>query len=101
MSFKFRMVILMMLIRVGQTAGHAETKPLEVKWTALAPLVQGQRVQMTLPDGVTLKGQAVVVREDTMLLDVRKAFGAFKKGSATIPRSSVTLIKVEGTRGSW
>jgi outer membrane lipoprotein SlyB len=43
------------------------------------------------------------VREEALVMDVRGTSNAkaYPKGSATIPRASVTLIQVERRRGSW
>jgi hypothetical protein len=94
---------LILLLCSGQSSGRAETKPLELRWAELAPLIQGRRVQLILPEGTSLEGQAVVVRDDALVMDVGKFSGSksYRKGSAAVPRESVTLIKVRGTRGSW
>ncbi len=86
-----------------QVSGQGETKPLELKWSELAPLIGGQRVSLVLPDGTCLSGEAIAVRDDGLLLDVKKVSGPTKhsKGSASIPRGSVTLITLERMRGSW
>jgi len=91
---------LIVLLCAGQTSGLAESKPLELKWPELAPLIQGHRIQLTLA-GAQLRGRPVVVREDALVMDVRSASGgkSFQKGSVTIPRESVTLIKLERSRG--
>src|SRR5882724_3002971 len=98
-----RAVFLIVLLCSGQADGRAESKPLELRWTELAPVIQGRRIQLTLAQGARLDGQAVVVREDSLVMEVRKVSGsvAYGKGSATIPRETVTLIKLRGTRGSW
>lgn len=56
-----------------------------------------------LPEGTSIKGEAVAVRDEALVVDVKGASDtkAYPKGSATIPRASVTLIKVERRRGSW
>jgi len=62
----------------------------ELRWSELAPLIQGRRVELTLGDGAKLRGEAVVVREDSIVM-----------ANASIPRESVSLIKVDKSRGSW
>jgi hypothetical protein len=96
----YRACFLIAILCGGQTSGLAESKPLELKWPELAPLIQGHRIQLTL-DGAQLRGDAVVVREDALVMDVGSASGgkSFQKGSVTIPRESVTLIKLERSRG--
>ena len=86
---------MIVLLCAGQTGGWADSKPLELKWTELAPLIQGRRVELTLAQGTKIKGEAIAVREDTLLLDVKKASKSYEKGNAVIPRASLSLIKVE------
>ena len=90
-----RAVFLILLLFATQADGMAASRPMELRWSELAPLIQGRRVQLTLVKGGKLDGQAVVVREDSLAMDIHG------KGSETIPRESVAFIKVRGTRGSW
>jgi hypothetical protein len=80
----------------------AESKPLELKWNELSSMIAGHQVELTLPEGATIRGEAVAVREDALVIDVQRSSGAkaYPKGSATIPRASVSLIKLERARGS-
>jgi uncharacterized protein YcfJ len=87
----------------SQTLVLAESRPLELKWGELSPMIKGQQVQLALPDGAAIQGEAIAVREEALVLDVRRTSNAkaYPKGSATIPRASITLIQVERRRGSW
>jgi hypothetical protein len=82
---------------------QAESKPLELKWSELAPLISNHVVQVSLSTGGTVRGEIVAVRDDSLVIDVRSSSDskAFPKGSASVPRSSVALLKVERTHGSW
>jgi len=86
---------LILLLCAGPMNGFAGSKPLELKWTELGAIIQGQRVELALTDGTKVKGEAVVVREDSIVLD------RTRKGSAAIAPSSITLLKLERTRGHW
>ena len=103
MTLKFQAAILAALLCVGQTSGLAEIKPLELKWSELPPMVVGHRVELTLTEGGKVRGEAVVVRDDAFVMDVRGSSGerAYPNGSASIPRNSVVMIKLERARGSW
>jgi hypothetical protein len=81
----------------------AASKPLELKWDELASMVVGQNVQMVLPDGTAIKGEAVSVREDALLMDIKHTSESsiHPKGNALIPKASVNLIQLERRRGSW
>jgi uncharacterized protein YcfJ len=81
----------------------AESRPLELEWGDLSPMIKGQQVQLVLPEGTAIQGEAMAVREEALVMDVKSTSNAkaYPKGSATIPRASVTLIQVERRRGSW
>ena len=49
----------------------AESRPLELKWGELSPIIGGQQVQLVLPEGTAIKGEAVAVREEALVLDVK------------------------------
>jgi hypothetical protein len=88
---------------VAQTSGTAASTPLELKWTELAPIISGNGVEVMLQDGMTISGEAIAVREDTLILDVKKSSGGkpYSKGNAAIPRNAISLIKVQRSRGAW
>ena len=91
-------MILLLALPVG---GFGQAKPLEMKWGELAPMLTGHHVTVTLSDGTAVKGEAVAVREDAMLLDVSSAVKGYPKGSGSIPHNSITLIDLQRTKGSW
>lgn len=72
---------------------RAETKPLEMRWSELAPLISGQRVEVIQNDGLKVKGEVVTVRDQELLLDT--------KGNRTVPRAAVAQINLERRRGAW
>jgi hypothetical protein len=92
---------LLIALLAGPAYCLAETKPLEMKWNELAPLVVGRHVTLTLSGGVTLQGEAITVRDDAFLMDISRASNGYSKGSGSIPRNSITLVDVERTKGNW
>jgi len=78
----------------------AQTKPLEMKWNELAPLVGGHRVAVLPNEGTSVKGEVVAVREDTILLASSSVKG-YPKGSGSIPRGSIVQIDLVRARGAW
>ena len=90
MTSLLRVSAIFALLCSSQTANFAESKPVELKWSELSRLIQSRRVELMLVDGTKLKGEAVVVREDSIVV-----------GNASVPRASVSLIKLERPRGSW
>ena len=87
----------------GQTTLSAASKPLELKWTELASVIASHGVELDLSDGGKVSGEAISVREDTLVLDVRKSSGTkpYSKGSAEIPRGAIRLITLQRSRGTW
>lgn len=82
-------------------AAWASGAPLELRWNELAPLVSGHPVEITLNEG-KLRGEAIAIREDTLVVNVtRSSVSRYPKGSASIPRSAISLIQVKRERGSW
>src|ERR1700719_759682 len=88
---------------VAQSIVMAAPKPLEVKWSELGSLLQGRNIRLTLPGGVTVGGEVIIVREDTLVLNVHKTSDsrAYPKGNATLPRESVTVVSMTETHGRW
>ena len=101
MTNNFRLVAMLALLCAGQQAGMGESKPLEMRWNELAPLIGGQRVEVLLNDGIKVKGEVIAVREDTILLDVSAAAKGYPKGNGTVARSSLMQINLERRRGAW
>jgi hypothetical protein len=81
-------------------AALAQQQPQERKWSELASLIEGRQVQLTLPDAVTIRGEVVGVRNDTLILTINRTTNhvMHPKGHASIPRASVTLIELEQLR---
>lgn len=101
MTDKIRAIALLTLLCMGHQSVMAESKPLEMHWNELAPLIGGQRVTLLLSDGVTVKGEVVAIRQDAILLDVSSATKGYTKGSGSVPRTSLTQINLERRRGAW
>ena len=81
----------------------SQPKPLELRWNELASTIVGHPVTLTLPDGAKIRGEAAYVRENEIVIDVTNTSDRTNhpKGSATIPRASVSTLSVERGRGSW
>ena len=103
MTLPIRIATLIALLCLCQANGLAQAKPLELKWGELAPIITGHSVRMVLPDATLIKGEAVAVRDDVLVMDVKSTSNAkaYSKGSASIPRTSVSLIELERRRGSF
>ena len=102
MNFQ-RLAVSLFALSLVPAVLSAESKPLELKWTELAPMVVSHAVELSLSDGGTVRGEAIAIREDMLVLDVKQSSGAkaYGKGNAQIPRGAITLIKLTRNRGTW
>lgn len=92
-------IVLLIALLVAPGASLARVKPVEVRWDELAPMVTGHSVNLTLADGMQVKGQVLAVREDALLLNVSTPIKGYEKGNGSIPRGSVVSIDVKVVRG--
>ena len=82
--FKLHVATLIVLLTVSRN-GLAQTRALELKWNELASMVVGHGVTLTLTDGTAVKGEAVAVRDDAMLVDVGLTPRPIKKAADRFP----------------
>jgi hypothetical protein len=70
------------ILFAGASAGALAASVQELRWSELAPLVAGKRVEISLVDGSRVKGEALAVRDDTLVMDIRGSSGPtrFSKG---------------------
>jgi hypothetical protein len=103
MNRRTPVTLLVAFALVGQSTGVAAPRPLELKWSELSSTILGRTVQLTLPEGATVSGEVIVVREESLVVNVRKTSDrkAVPKGNAPIPRASVTLLSMTESRGHW
>lgn len=92
---------LLVALLVMPFPGIAQSKPLEMKWSELPPMLTGHHVTLTLADGTPVKGEAVAIREDTILLDVSSPVKGYARGNGSVPRASIRLIDLERAKGRW
>lgn len=82
-------------------APSALAREVQLKWNEIATLTVGHDVQLQLPDGATVSGEALAVRQDSFEMNVRQASrpALYPKGQVSIPRASVSVIEVRKERG--
>jgi len=102
MSIHTRSIALLLVLLSVSPGANAASKLLELKWNDLAPLISGQSIQIDLGEGGIVKGEALVVREDALMMEVKRSSkpAIYSKGNTSIPRNRITAIKLERTRGS-
>ena len=103
MTLKAPVTLLVATALLGQSTAMAAPRPLELKWSELSSTIRGRSIRLTLPEGATVSGEVIVVREESLVVNVRKTSDskAFPKGNATIPKGSVTVLSMTESGGRW
>ena len=80
----------------------AATPPAEIRWNELAALIVGHRVSVSLPGGGTVEGEALSVRDDSLVLDIGRTTDSnrYPRGQTPIPRAAVTELRLSERRSS-
>lgn len=93
--------VLVGLCALSLSPATAGTSKVEVRWNELSPLILAHTVSLVLPGGTTVAGEVESVRDDSLTLDVRKTSNSKvqPKGTASIPRASVTTLQIDGSEG--
>jgi hypothetical protein len=96
-------MIVAVLLATGGIPAGAQERELPVKWDELAGVVGNRVVSLVMPDGAVLEGTVTAVRDDALSLSIRKSPDPlYPQGTTrTIPRSSVRVLQMRETRGSW
>jgi len=102
-NLKAPVTLLVAFALLGQSTGMAAPRPLELRWNELSSTIGSRTIKLTLPDGATISGEVIVVREDSLVVNVRKTSDskAYPKGNAAIPRKSVTVLSMTESNGHW
>ena len=79
------------------------TQAVDLRWSELAAIVVGQHVTLRLSDGTSVRGEALVVREDSIVIaaSARRSGSVRDARGAAIDRSLVHTIEVRKMRGDW
>jgi hypothetical protein len=72
-------------------AERVSGKQVELHWSELGPFIAARQIKAVLTNGTYIKGRAIAVNPDALVLD--------KKGRTSIPRESVSTISVTETKG--
>lgn len=80
----------------AQQAPTLQSKQVQISWEELSALVIDRKISTTLPDGTRLEGEALAVRPEALLLDVRKTSNKklHPKGQTAVPRPDVSEVRV-------
>jgi hypothetical protein len=79
-------------------AGQAGQASLQ--WSELGPRIVGKKVELVLPDGTSVRGKVRAIDPAGLRLDISKTSDkrVQPKGSHTIPRQAVSVLRVTGYR---
>jgi len=71
-------------------------KQYRLQWGDLAGMIAAQKVSMVLPDAAHLQGRVLAVEPEALVLDITKTSDrrAHPKGHASIPRASVSVLRL-------
>jgi hypothetical protein len=72
-------------------AERASGKQVELQWSELGSFIAARQIKAVLKDGTYVKGRALAVNPDALILD--------KKGRTSIPRESLSTISFTETKG--
>jgi len=92
--------LMLLLALIRSPALAADPQQIELAWSEISPLIEGQEIALVLPDATHLQGKVLAVRPDSLDLDVKKTANPrlHPKGQTSIPRSSVSLIELRKMR---
>ncbi len=81
----------------------ARERQVNLKWGELEQVVVGRKVTMILPDAEVIEGKVQSIGPDDLIIDTNKTSNKLKyaKGKCTIPRTSVSVIRLGEVRGKW
>jgi hypothetical protein len=103
LNLKSATALLAAIALVGESTAMAAQKPLELTWSEVGSRIQGQNIELILPGGTTVAGEVAALREDSLVLNLHRTSDpkGYPKGNATIPRASVTVLKIKESHGRW
>jgi hypothetical protein len=99
-AVKYAVLPALALLTLMPEAVGADQAP--IHWGELSGLILGHEVTVPLEDGVVVAGQVLAVRDQSLMLDVRRTSNAtrYPVGAASLPRAAITEIRVVEHRGS-
>ena len=90
--------VLMSFVVLTVSTQPLEARPTQVRrtWNDLYRMIPGMNIRMMLPDTTVIRGRALEVRPDELVVDVRRTSNSqlHAKGRTVIPRSDVSTIEL-------
>ena len=84
------------VLTVSTQTLHARPTQVRSRWTDLSRMIQGMNIRMRLPDTTVIRGRALEVRPDELVVDIRRTSNPrlHAKARTAIPRSDVSTIEL-------
>jgi hypothetical protein len=100
-QLKYASVLMCALVCSGESALAASNR-IELRWGELAPVIVNHKVKVVLPGGTEIQGLAVAVRDDALVLNVKKTSDrkGYPTGQNVIPRASLSTLQIDDFRGA-
>ena len=90
--------VLMSFVVLTVSTQPLQARPTQVRrtWNELSRMIPGMNIRMMLPDTTVIRGRALEVRPDELVVDVRRTSNSqlHAKGRTVIPRSDVSTIEL-------
>ena len=90
--------MLMSFVVLTVSTQPLQARPTQVRrtWNELCRMILGMNIRMMLPDTTVIRGRALEVRPDELVVDVRRTSNSqlHAKGRTVIPRSDVSTIEL-------
>jgi hypothetical protein len=102
-DFSFTLVVALLLTASQIPAGAGERKNLRLPWSELSPAVADRKIAMVLSSGTAVEGRVLGVEPDALRLHVTWTTDSkvVRKGKTSIPRSSVSVIRMGRYSKRW
>src|SRR5438132_14127156 len=95
-----RFIAVLVILTVSTESVVARPIQRRSTWDELPRMIEGMNIRIALPDTTLIRGQALEVRPDELIVDVRRTSNPrlHPKGRTGIPRSDVSTIELFSRR---
>ena len=98
-----RRIVTLTLLWIGSgLLGEARDNNLAVRWADLPEHINGLKISTLLEDGSRIDARAISVEPEALLVTVsRSSNPIYGKGTARLPRTSLSTLRVQHTGWKW
>ena len=95
------LIIFSLMFLVLQPVWGVREERVEMTWGELGTAVTGRDVVTILRSGAEVEGKVVSVEAQALRIEISKASGNYSRGHNSIPRSEVSVLRLETRSGPW